>query len=97
MSDLRLKLLGLLTLVFLVPTQLLAAEEGAGGGVLVADTRKLHGLELLWGNIYNDGHVPFAVFTVVLIPTCGVILGLLADQFMRRLGIDLKKRALTEH
>jgi hypothetical protein len=93
MSNLRAKLFGLLTFVFLFSIPLMAAEEGAGSGVLVADTRKLHGLELWWGNIYNDGHVVFAVITVLIIPTCGVILGSLADQVMKRLGIDLKNKA----
>jgi hypothetical protein len=93
------KLLGLITVLLLFPAQLFAA----GGAdmpdlmVLVADTRKYKGWEAWWGNIYNEGHVVFALITVVIIPVSGVILGLLADVVMSRLGIDLKNRALAEH
>jgi hypothetical protein len=65
--------------------------------VLVADTRKYKGWEAWWGNIYNEGHLVFAVITVVTIPVAGVILGMLADVVMSRIGIDLKSRALAEH
>lgn len=96
MSNLRAKLFGLLTFVFLISPRLFA-EEGGGGDILVADTRKLHGLEQWWGNVYNDGHWPFVIITVIVIPTCGMILGLLADLVMNNLGIDLKKKAVSEH
>jgi hypothetical protein len=92
------KLYGLLALLLLFPAQLLAAVgEEPGLMVLVADTRKLHGWEAWWANLYNEGHLAFALATVIIIPTVGVILGLLADVVMSRLGIDLKKRALVEH
>jgi hypothetical protein len=93
------RLLGLITVLLLLPTQLFAA----GGAdmpdlmVLVADTRKYKGWEAWWGNIYNEGHVVFALITVIIIPLAGVILGLLADVVMSRIGIDLKSRALAEH
>jgi hypothetical protein len=93
------RLLGLITVLLLLPTQLFAA----GGAdlpdlmVLVADTRKYKGWEAWWGNIYNEGHLVFAVITVVTIPVAGVILGMLADVVMSRIGIDLKSRALAEH
>ncbi|MGA2960615.1 MAG: DVU0150 family protein [Candidatus Korobacteraceae bacterium] len=93
------RLLGLITVLLLLPTQLFAA----GGAdmpdlmVLVADTRKYKGWEAWWGNIYNEGHVAFALITVIIIPLAGVILGLLADVVMSRIGIDLKSRALAEH
>ena len=93
------RLLGLITVLLLLPTQLFAA----GGAdlpdlmVLVADTRKFKGWEACWGNIYNEGHLAFALITTLIIPVAGVILGLLADVVMSRLGIDLKNRALAEH
>jgi hypothetical protein len=95
MPKLPKKLFGLLPLLLFFPAQLLA--EGAEHIVLVADTRNLHGWEAWWANLYNEGHLVFALTTVVIIPTCGVILGLLADRVMSHLGIDLKKRALAEH
>ena len=65
--------------------------------VLVADTRKFTGWEAWWGNLYNEGHLAFALVTVIIVPVVGVILGSLADMVMSRLGIDLKNRALAEH
>jgi hypothetical protein len=93
------RLLGLITVLLLLPTQLFAS----GGAdlpelmVLVADTRKYSGWEAWWGNIYNEGHLEFALITTIAIPVAGAILGLLADLVMSRIGIDLKNRALAEH
>ena len=93
------RLLGLITVLLLLPAQLFAS----GGAdlpelmVLVADTRKYSGWEAWWGNIYNEGHLEFALITTSVIPVAGAILGLLADLVMSRIGIDLKKRALAEH
>jgi len=83
--------------LMLVPAQLLAASEPSDAVVLVTDTRKLHGWEAWWGNLYNESHFLFAVVTVIVIPLCGVTLGLLADLVMSRLGIDLRYRTLAEH
>ena len=94
------RLLGLITVLLLLPTQLFAAGGGADLPelmVLVADTRKYSGWEAWWGNIYNEGHLVFALVTTLAIPVAGVILGLLADVVMSRIGIDLKSRALAEH
>jgi len=93
------RLLGLITVLLLSPVRLFAA----GGAdlpelmVLVADTRKFKGWEAWWGNLYNEGHLVFALVTTITIPVAGVILGLLADVVMSRIGIDLKNRALAEH
>ncbi len=83
--------------VLLFPSHLLAA----GGGklevmVIVADSRKFTGWRAWWTNLYNDSHLYFAVFTVLVIPLAGVILGCLADFLMARIGIDLKSRVLRE-
>jgi hypothetical protein len=95
MPKLPAKLYGLLALLLFFPAQLLAEE--AKQIVLVADTRNLHGLEAWWANLYNESHLAFALATVLIIPSCGAVLGLLADWVMSHLGIDLKKRALAEH
>ncbi len=84
------------TLFLLLPVQLLA-EEKADFIILVADTRKLHGWQAWWANLYNEGHLVSAIVTVICIPLAGVTLGTLADQVMSRIGIDLKKRSLSEH
>jgi cytochrome b561 len=74
----------------------------AGGGkvanvVIVADTRKFTGWEAWWTNLYNESHLYFAILTMALIPTIGVLFGLVADFFMSMIGIDLKSRELAEH
>ncbi len=89
------RLLGLITVLLIFPAQLLAEDDSML--VLVSDTRRLKGLEAWWGNMYNEGHLAFALATVVAVPLAGVILGMLADVVMSRLGIDLKNRALAEH
>ena len=96
MRKLAWKLSSLFALV-LLPAQLFAASEPTDAVVLVTDTRKLHGWEAWWGNLYNENHLLFAIATVIVIPVCGVILGVLADLAMSRLGIDLRNRTLAEH
>lgn len=95
MRKLGLRLMSFLA-ILLLPVRLLAAEP-SDTVVIVTDTRKLHGWEAWWGNLYNESHILFAVVTIVIIPVCGVILGLLADLVMSRLGIDLRNRRLAEH
>ena len=65
--------------------------------VIVADSRHLTGFTAWWVNIYNESHFYFALLTVVSIPLAGAILGAVADLLMRRIGIDLKSRALREN
>ena len=83
-------------LLLLLAAPLLSAAETAQMIVIVADSRKFHGLRLWWANLYNDNHLHFALVTILLIPSAGAILGTLADQVMRHLGINLKSRALRE-
>ncbi len=76
--------------------------QAAGGPpaaplVIVADSRGLTGWEAWFANLYNESHLYFAIFTVVAIPIIGLILGLLADFFMSKIGLDLKSRELSEH
>jgi hypothetical protein len=83
-------------LLLLLAAPLLSAAEAATTMVIVADSRKFHGLRLWWANLYNDNHLHFALMTVVLVPLAGAFLGTLADIAMGHLGIDLKSRALRE-
>jgi len=99
MRKLWVKLVGLVTMVWLMGPALVLA---AGGGdvaplVIVADTRKLTGLLAWWANLYNESHLQFAALTVLLIPTIGVCFGVVADIVMSHIGIDLKSRELAEH
>ena len=69
---------------------------GASNTVIVADSRHLTGLRAWWANLYNQSHFQFALLTVLVVPAAGSILGIIADFFMRRIGIDLKSRSLRE-
>ncbi|HME46238.1 MAG TPA: DVU0150 family protein [Syntrophorhabdales bacterium] len=72
------------------------AAEGGPTLVIVADTRGLSG-PLAWlANLYNESHLYFTVFTAIAVPAMGLILGLLADVVMRKIGLDLKSRKLAE-
>jgi len=98
MNKLWTKLTGMAAAAMLViPDAVLAAGEKASLLVIVADTRKLTGWEAWFANLYNESHVYFTIVTVVAIPIIGVLLGLLADLVMSRIGIDLKSRELSEH
>jgi len=81
----------------LLPNLALAAGGGAAPITLVSDTRKLHGVLLWWGNVYNDSHMDFTILTCVMIPVVGCLLGLLADLILHWIGIDLTSRELAEH
>lgn len=98
MCKLCLKLSSVITMVFLIlANTVLAAGEKASLLVIVADTRKLSGWEAWFANLYNESHLYFTIVTVVSIPVIGVLLGLLADLIMSKIGIDLKSRELSEH
>jgi hypothetical protein len=90
-------LLILTTLLLTAQSALAAGGGGAAPLVIVADTRKLTGLMAWWGNLYNESHVYFTIATIIIIPTIGMIFGLLADFVMHFVGIDLKSRDLAEH
>ncbi|MDQ7832907.1 MAG: hypothetical protein RDU30_14340 [Desulfovibrionaceae bacterium] len=81
----------------LMPMAAFAAGGGGAGIVIVADTRKLSGLMAWWSNMYNESHLYFTLLTIIIIPTVGVIFGVLADIVMHFIGIDLKHRDLAEH
>lgn len=91
----RLRQLGILLL--LIPTQLLVAASKAEAIVIVADSRRFTGWKAWWTNLYNESHFLFALATIVIIPTLGVILGTLTGLLLSRIGIDLRSRELAEH
>lgn len=99
MRSLWAKILGIYTVIaFILPAKLFAA--GGGGAetiVIVADTRRFSGWLAWWTDLYNESHFWFAIVTVVIIPVVGVIMGVIADFVMSRVGIDLKHRDLAEH
>ena len=80
-----------------VPELALAASKKLAHIVIVADTRKFTGWEAWWTNLYNESPLYFALLTIVLIPTIGVIFGVFADFLMSFIGIDLKNREVADH
>jgi hypothetical protein len=83
--------------LLLLPDLVWASGEKADLIVIVADTRQLTGWQAWWANLYNESHAYFTALTVVTIPVVGLILGLIADFVMKRIGIDLSSRELAEH
>ncbi len=83
--------------LLLIPEIVLASGEGSDLIVIVADTRRLSGWEAWWANLYNESHAYFTAITVITIPVCGLIFGLIADFVMKHIGIDLSSRELSEH
>jgi hypothetical protein len=83
--------------LLLIPELVLASGETSDFIVIVADTRRLIGWEAWWANLYNESHAYFTAVTVITIPLVGLILGLSADFVMKRIGIDLSSRELSEH
>jgi hypothetical protein len=74
----------------------LGAEPAVARMVLVADSRRFSGWEAWWANVYNEGHLEFAVLTIAIIPALGLIMGKATDLVMARIGINLKSRVLRE-
>lgn len=83
--------------LLILPQQLLAAGGKAEPIVFVADSRRYQGWQAWFTNLYNDNLLHFAAVTVVMIPVVGVVLGLVADFLMARIGINLKSRRVAEH
>jgi len=49
-----------------------------------------------WTGLYDANRLRFAIVTVLIVVIVGVILGILTDALMRRLGIDLNSREAGE-
>ena len=75
----------------------------AGGGnvdmlVVVADTRVVQSpITLYFLDLYNTNPLGFGILCVILTAALGCSLGLTADFFMARSGLDLTSRKLIEH
>ena len=75
----------------------------AGGGnvemlVVVADTRVVQSpITLYFLDLYNTNPLGFGILCVLLTAFLGCTLGLTADFFMARSGLDLTSRKLIEH
>jgi hypothetical protein len=83
--------------LLLSPLAARAAGVKAEGMVFVADSRGLSGWAAWWANLYNESLAYFTLATVLIVPTLGMILGLLTDFFMARIGINLRSRKFADH
>jgi len=88
---------GAAALLSLWPVVARAAGGKAEAMVFVADSRALSGWEAWWANLYNENLAYFTLATVLIVPTLGMILGLLTDFLMTRIGINLKSRKFVDH
>lgn len=88
---------GTLCLLLWLQAAAFAAGPAAEKIVIVADSRRFTGWRAWWMNLYNESHLWFALLTITIIPLLGVLLGVLTDFFMARIGINLKSRVLAEH
>ncbi|TSA11617.1 MAG: hypothetical protein D4R73_03550 [Deltaproteobacteria bacterium] len=92
------KLTGLMIMAVLLLPELAAASGPAAAPiVIVADTRKLVGIEAWWAGLYNESHIYFTILTYVCMLVVGLTLAGIADLIMKRVGIDLTSRELAEH
>jgi hypothetical protein len=88
-----------LILLLLAFTAVPAWAAGGGGEaiVFVADSRGLPEWLAWWTNLYNESRLYFSAATVIIIPMTGLLLSILTDRLMARIGINLKSRVLAEH
>jgi len=79
----------------------IARAAGGGGAsmlVVVADTRRVHSdIATYFVNSYNTSPVWFGVECLLLTMLVGGTLGIVTDQIMRHIGLDLTSRELVEH
>lgn len=90
-------MMGVSTLVLLMPVMVLAAGDKATDIIVVADTRRVSGIMRYFSDLYNTDILVFAVWAVVLTAAMGSILGWLMDRIMEHTGLDLKSRKIVEH
>ncbi len=79
----------------------IACAAGGGGAsmlVVVADTRRVHSdIAIYFVNAYNTSPIWFGVLCLLITIVMGGTLGIIADQIMRHIGLDLTSRELVEH
>lgn len=99
----RKRLHTLLTLGATVFTVFLPELVRAAGGsaemlIVVADSRRVDsGWARYFVDSYNTNPLWFGVEVTIITALMGVTLGLITDQIMRHVGIDLTSRKIIEH
>jgi hypothetical protein len=98
MKNLSKKLIGVLTSILVwIPAVVWAGGPKAAELVVVADTRRLTGVQHYFANLYNENILLFAIWAVILTAALGSGLGFLMDVIMEHTGLDLKSRKIVEH
>lgn len=98
MKNISKKLIGVLTtIVVWIPAVAWAGGDKATELVVVADTRRLSGIQHYFANLYNENILLFAIWAVILTAAMGSVLGFVMDIIMEHTGLDLKSRKIVEH
>ncbi len=88
----------LLALAYLSVTNVSpAAAQSAQQSVVVADSREAGAFAKFWIDQYNTNPYMFGLWCTIFTAGLGVVLGFIADQLMKLIGIDLNSRDIIEH
>ncbi|MFH0959129.1 MAG: DVU0150 family protein [Pseudomonadota bacterium] len=94
----RLLTLGAAVFTLLIPELVRAAGGAAEMLIVVADSRRVDsGWARYFVDSYNTNPLWFGVEVTIITALMGVTLGLITDQIMRHVGIDLTSRKIIEH
>ncbi len=74
-----------------------ATAQSAEPLVVVADAREAGTFAKFWIDQYNTNPYMFGLWCTIFTAGLGVILGFIADQLMKLIGIDLNSRDIVEH
>jgi hypothetical protein len=88
----------LLAIVYLLDSNdLLFGAQGAESLAVVADNREGGAFAKFWIDQYNTSPYMFGLWCTIFVAGLGVVLGFIADQLMKLIGIDLTSRDIIEH
>jgi hypothetical protein len=91
-------LLGTTLLTVFLPEIVRAAGGPAEMLIVVADSRRVgDGWARYFVDSYNTNPLWFGLECTIITAFMGVTLGLITDQIMKRIGIDLTSRKIVEH
>jgi ABC-type Fe3+ transport system permease subunit len=90
--------LGAAVFTVLLPELVRAAGPAAEMLIVVADSRRVsEGWGRYFVDSYNTNPLWFGFEVTIITALMGVTLGLITDQIMKRIGIDLTSRKIVEH
>jgi hypothetical protein len=72
------------------------AGEPDALGAINAGAGAFSRIMIWWAKLYPVSPIEFTLLTILVIPVTGLILGIAADLVMKRIGIDLESRNLSE-